>query len=201
MAFQRVTRGTGILENWLSKKRSDVANKIIRSNKNRRLLDIGCGSFPYFLSQAVFAEKFGIDKTITKDKSIQIAGGKAILKHFDIEKEQTIPFDDHFFDVITMLAVIEHLNTHQCADILAETRRILKPNGLLFITTPAVWSHGLLKAMSLINLVSREEILEHKVAYSHKSLQRILCAADFTPQSIRYGYFEFGLNLWISAVK
>lgn len=49
-----------------------------------------------------------------------------------------IPFDDATFDVCFSIEVIEHLNNPQ--NIINEIHRILKPNGMLFLSTPNVHS-------------------------------------------------------------
>ena len=44
-----VTRGTGLIEPWLSDHRARKANELIpRHLRDGRILDIGCGSYPYF---------------------------------------------------------------------------------------------------------------------------------------------------------
>ncbi|MBS3175939.1 class I SAM-dependent methyltransferase [Candidatus Woesearchaeota archaeon] len=45
-----------------------------------------------------------------------------------------IPFQNEQFDYVTMVAVIEHLKNPK--EVIDEINRILKPNGLLIITTP-----------------------------------------------------------------
>lgn len=45
-----------------------------------------------------------------------------------------IPFDDASFDVCFSIEVIEHLNNPQ--NIINEVHRILKPDGMLFLSTP-----------------------------------------------------------------
>lgn len=59
---QSVTRGKGILEPLPARLRADAANKLIpQSSRSGRILDIGCGSCPNFLSHTSFDEKFAID--------------------------------------------------------------------------------------------------------------------------------------------
>ena len=45
-----------------------------------------------------------------------------------------IPFDDASFDVCFSIEVIEHLNNPQ--NIINEASRVLKPGGMLFLSTP-----------------------------------------------------------------
>ncbi len=202
MSSQHVTRGNGTLEGWLAKRRCFVANKLIPTESRQgRLLDIGCGTFPYFLLHTDFFEKHGIDKTVDVEGIQRLSGKSIILKHYDVERETVIPFDNHYFDVITMLAVLEHLEPKQVIGTLIEARRMLKPGGLFIATTPATWSDGLLKIMAKMGLVSAEEILEHKATYTHQKLRHLLHSAQYVPDSIQCGYFELYLNLWITGRK
>jgi hypothetical protein len=58
-----VTRGRGLLEPFLARQRSKIANRLIGAqHRTGRILDIGCGSHPYFLSHTSFKEKFAIDQ-------------------------------------------------------------------------------------------------------------------------------------------
>lgn len=102
-----VTRGSGLLEGLLAKKRSAKANSLIKDfHRKGRILDIGCGSYPYFLMTVDFKEKYGVDPVLDMSK---IKNGKIILKKLDVT-EQKLPFADNNFDVITMLAVFEHID-------------------------------------------------------------------------------------------
>jgi SAM-dependent methyltransferase len=49
---------------------------------------------------------------------------------------QRLPYDDASFDVVLLVEVIEHLENHRMA--LGELARILKPNGVLVLTTPNI---------------------------------------------------------------
>ena len=174
MAKSNVTRGHGLLEGFLAKKRAQITNKLIpQQSRAGKILDIGCGTTPFFLMNTAFHEKHGIDKNVRlSDSNIQ-------LQKFDFETCDRIPFDDNSFDVITMLAVIEHIEPDEVSAILAEIRRILKPNGRFIFTTPAPWSDALLRLLARLNLVSSEEIDDHKAVYSHALTSDLLCAAGF----------------------
>ena len=100
------TRGYGLLETYLAKKRAKVANKLIPSDlRTGRILDIGCGSFPYFLMNTSFQEKYGIDPEVEPD----LVNNEINLLRSDIETNPRLDFEDNFFDVVSMLAVFDHL--------------------------------------------------------------------------------------------
>lgn len=175
-----------------------MANKLISGElRAGRLLDIGCGTYPFFLERTDFMEKTGLDK---------IAGPVAenpafSLVNFDIETGQPFPFKDGYFEVITMLAVIEHIKPEIVTRIIEECYRILKEKGLLIITTPASWTEGLLKVMATAGLVSIEEIAEHKDVYDPPKLRSIFHRGGFRKELVKTGYFEFYMNIWAVAIK
>jgi SAM-dependent methyltransferase len=195
-----VTRGSGLLEAWLAKKRSVRANRLIPAQlRSGRILDIGCGSHPYFLANTEFREKYSIDQ-IAMPPEIAARHG---IRHrtCNLNEDPRLPFDGCFFNAITLLAVVEHLNPDIAIQIFSEMHRMLCPGGVAVVTTPASWSDGLLHAMARIGLVSSEEIHEHAFAYSLPLLGACLGKAGFGIRKLKFGYFEGWLNLWASAEK
>ncbi len=78
-------------------------------------LDIGCGD-GYFLRRSPARERFGIDRLL----------GDEVTTRLD--------FPDESLDLVSMLAVIEHLKSPQ--DMVREIHRVLRPGGRLVLTTP-----------------------------------------------------------------
>jgi len=198
----KVTRGYGLLEGLLARKRAWMANSFIPPRMRQgRILDIGCGSFPHFLQHTEFAEKYGIDKSLSDMTIERFKEKNILLSNSDIENEGTIPFSDGYFNVVTMLAVIEHIETEKAIGILNEVCRILNKGGLFIITTPAEWTDGLLRSMAKMHLVSPDEISEHKATYTPQKIIAILEDAGFQKELIRTGYFELFMNIWAIARK
>lgn len=199
----KVTRGEGRLEGFLAKKRAGKANTLVPVMlKKGRALDIGCGFFPYFLTQTEFSEKYGLDRGIDEGLGKELQKSHEImLVDFDIEYCHKIPFGDGFFDVVTMLAVFEHFEPAKVPGIVTEIQRVLKPGGVFIMTTPARWTKGLLKLLARLDMVSREEIEEHKGAYTRKQVLATLEQGGFRRPSIRSGYFELFMNIWARAKK
>jgi SAM-dependent methyltransferase len=190
-----VTRGYGLLEPLLAQLRARQANKLIKSSlRQGRILDIGCGSDPYFLAHTSFKEKFAVEQFPIADPNQDIA-----FFTLNLNEDPYLPFDDGFFSVVTMLAVVEHLNPTMMVDLFKECRRVLSPNGMVVLTTPSAWSDRLLRIMARLRLVSKEEIDDHVYAYSLPLIGWYFGAAGFEMEKIRFGYFEFGLNMWAVA--
>jgi len=100
-------------------------------------------------------------------------------------------------DVITALAVIEHLEDPE--KVLSKLYNILKPGGKIIITTPSPLNWAILEILSTLRLQSRREIEEHEHYYFKKSLIKLLTKAGF--KNINHEYFEFWLNNLVTATK
>jgi SAM-dependent methyltransferase len=196
---QRFTRGRGLLEPLLAKYRAQQANKLIPAElRAGSILDVGCGSYPYFLSHTVFEQKYAVDQIPPNELGKRLNIQWHIL---DLNSTPKLPFEDLFFNAVTLLAVVEHLNPNSMAALFTETYRVLKPGGVVVMTTPAAWSDGLLRFMARIGLVSAEEIHEHVFAYTLPLLGWYFGKAGFEMTKVDFGYFEFMLNMWAVAKK
>ncbi len=100
------------------------------SVKGGRLLDFGCGSKPYkFL--------FKVDKYIGIDYENE--GHPHDEEQIDVFYDGgKLPFKDAEFDYVLCTEVFEHL--FDLDDKLVEFNRVLKDNGLMFVTCPFVWN-------------------------------------------------------------
>ncbi len=158
MARSNVTRGYGLLEEFLSKKRAKMVNTLIPyTRRSGRILDIGCGNYPLFIMTTLFSEKYGLDKVVQHNDYKYFAKDKITINNYDIETEDIIPFKEGFFDVVTMLAVIEHIEPNRMAKLLKEIYRILIPGGMYILTTPAAWTDNLLRLMAKLRIVSSNQ--------------------------------------------
>lgn len=190
-----VTRGSGLLEGFLARKRASKANSLLKRVEKERILDIGCGSYPYFLITSNFKYRFGMDPSL---ESLSLEN--IDLRRIDATKIK-LPFEDNYFDAVTMLAVFEHINSVKLDFVLKEIKRVLKKDGLLVITTPAPWSDKLLHFMAKIKLISSEEIHEHKHNHPKAKIIDIIKVSGFDGNKIESGFFELKMNMWFTAKK
>ena len=184
----------------MSKQRGKQANLLVPKHlREGRVLDIGCGTHPYFLAHTMFREKHSLDQ-IAMPPETAVEYGITHCTH-DLDRDPRLPFADGHFSVITLLAVIEHVESQIAVRILREAHRALMPGGCLIVTTPAAWADGLLGLLARIRVVSPEEIHEHAFAYTLPMLGCGLGQAGFELGKLRCGYFELWMNLWAMAEK
>ncbi|MGH2536250.1 MAG: class I SAM-dependent methyltransferase [Candidatus Promineifilaceae bacterium] len=189
------TRGRGLLEGHLARLRAGRANRLIPDRlRAGRILDIGCGSYPYFLAHTSFRHKVALERS-----QPAVAVPDIQWHSLDLNDCPGLPFEAADFSVVTMLAVAEHLNPDALISLLAEIHRVLEPGGMAILTTPAAWSDTLLRWMARLCLVSAEEIQEHTFSYTLPLLGWCFGRAGFALRQVRFGYFELFLNLWATA--
>ncbi len=111
--------------------------KLFKKKGIKKVLDLGCGSGRHtvYLAKNGF-DVYGIDIApvgikLTKDwlKQEKL---RADLKFGSIY--QKLPYEDNFFDALIAIQVINHGKIENIRKLIKEMERILKPNGLIFIT-------------------------------------------------------------------
>lgn len=202
MSNRSVTRGYGLLEGFLARIRAVKAGSLIPAGlEKKRILDIGCGSYPLFLIESDFSEKYGLDQVVGDEYSRSFKEQGITLSGWDIEEDDRLPFENGFFSVVSMLAVFEHINASKLPGLLSEIYRVLCPGGVFIMTTPAVWSENIIKALSKVHLISPDEADEHNALMRRSQIMSMLEDAGFDKNNLRSGYFEMFMNMWATAVK
>jgi len=194
-----VTRGYGVLEEFLASLRAKKADSLIPEHlRSGKIVDIGCGTTPYFLANTTFSKKIGIDTVRTEDF---LTSDGITLKSQDFFNIPELELESASVSVVAMLAVFEHIEAKPLEILLRETHRILIPGGHMILTVPAGWTDPILKFLAQIRLLSATEVFDHKDTYSKNDVVKHLVQAGFPLQGIEAGYFELGMNIWCAARK
>lgn len=158
------------------------------------VLDIGCGTKATFLRHISprIRQGIGVDFKVDPFESGNITVSPL---HFSGQ----LPFSDATFDVVTMLAVLEHIE-HESA-MVTEVYRVLVPGGKLILTVPSVWAQPILEFLAYrLKIVSEDEIRDHKRYYNRQKLYQILIKkggfSDFNHQ-----YFQLRMNNFCTVNK
>ena len=175
--------------------RKILYKKFLKSKKGRRLLngkkrvlDIGCGEgfFLSLLSRVGMKEIYGVDKS---ENAIQFLRRRYGFNAFAGELHDA-NYQDDFFDLITLWDVLEHIPNPRFT--LAEIRRILKKEGVLFIRVPNA-RYLLFKYFICGRILKKEKCFIPKVHYynfSPKNLTKILKEEGFKHIDMRPGMPE-----------
>lgn len=145
----------------------------------QRVLDVGCGE-GHFTAALLRTGRDPIGVEVAEEP---LRRGRARWSGLDlrlIPAEARWPLDDASFDVIWAGEVIEHV-----ADTfawLSETRRVLRPNGTLLLSTPA---HELLRRLALSLSVRAfsshfDPRADHLRFFTARSLRGLLAEVGFS---------------------
>jgi SAM-dependent methyltransferase len=190
---QEKKHSTGLMERLLARKRSHIADALIpQALRAGSILDVGCGLPPLFLRTVRFAHKSGVDIKVNH----AAATGGIIVKKINLDRDNALPFADNFFEVVTMLAVLEHLQPDKIPHLFKEIKRVLKPGGRCIVTTPCPWAAKLITLMSKFELVDPEKVRGHRGKYNKQGIFSYYEQAGFDRERMRFGYFELFMNSW-----
>lgn len=138
------------------------------------VLDLGCHNGQHSIEAALKSKRMvavDYDK-----KQLEIARQSALerevenIRFLKLNLERKLPFKNRYFDKILFLDVLEHL--YKRDQILDELRRILKTQGVIFISIPhknTAWK----KIQRLAGLNSYADP-DHKIEYSFKGIKKVL---------------------------
>ena len=130
--------------------------ELFRSRGVRRVLDLGCGSGRHlvYLAEQGF-DTFGID---IADKAIELATNwlenKGLTVNLSIGSIfEKLPYGDKFFDAIISVRVMNHGTIGDIHSAIGEMRRVLRPEGLIFIEVHKERKARLSKKQSLRSII------------------------------------------------
>ena len=131
-------RGVRIIAN----EKADIADYLARllldqMRSAKCVLDVGCGE-GYLISafKNLGLQVKGVDISLEMLRVAEKKVGYGNVSVCDIAKDK-LPFRNKTFDIVTATEVVEHLTGD--AIFFKEVFRVLKPEGLFFMTTP---NHG-----------------------------------------------------------
>lgn len=186
-----------LVENVLDYFRSQRARNVAKylPDRNAYILDIGCGNgrFLNYLYHFGYTHLYG---TELSGKSLQRSQQYNYLKIFEGSIE-TINFENNFFDAICIFHVLEH--TQNPIFTLNKIKKILKPEGYLFISFPNIsskqaqkfkgyWLH--LDPPRHLNFISPDDFISFmsNIGFS------LVKEKYFSPEQNPFGYIQSNLN-------
>ena len=141
------------------------------SNHEQLVLDLGCGTG--HLVEILTRQGYRVLGLDIRLEGLQ-ATRRLIPRSWLVQGQAThLPFADKSFEVVLLVDVLEHLED---VAALREVRRVMKPDGLLILTVPAVpflWSY-------------RDEIAGHLRRYTRRQLREVLEEARLKVEQVSY---------------
>jgi len=149
-----------------------------------RVLDIGCADGRLLQEVPDIGEYVGIDPHIALSHSE--GRGHFVRGCFP----EDLP-DQRPFDVITMLAVLEHIPSAVQPEMAHHCARLLRPEGYLLITVPSPVVDHLLAALKMLRLIDGMSLEQH-YGFQVDQTDGLFSAQGLT--LVRRQRFQFGLN-------
>ncbi len=174
------------------KKRVETMDLLSKRKPNGKLLDVGCSSGGFMFSarkRGFSCEGVEINK---RTADIATANGFEVFQGF----LENAPFNKESFDVINLGDIIEHVNDPRF--LLKTCAGLLKPNGIIVISTPNVdcfWSKATLWLYRVFNIPWASATPPHHLfQFNFENLNRLLAEQGFEnthqifsrPRSLKY---------------
>lgn len=197
--------------------RANYLSKFIRKDIPK-ILDIGCWSGQFHRALDMKHQYFGVD--IDEDV-VKFASKKFKNTEFKTGSASSIPYNNNFFDVVVFSEVIEHIPANTETKALKEINRVMKKNGILFLSTPldtwvskmldpAYWliGHRHYKISKLVKMLNKTgfKIVETKKAgvawHSFAHLIELFCKHSKIPLPKRLvGYLQYKSENYLKSGK
>jgi 2-polyprenyl-3-methyl-5-hydroxy-6-metoxy-1,4-benzoquinol methylase len=150
-----------------------------------RILDIGSADGALFRELGNAGEgSMGIDPTL--GTTIQVGSVPLVAGTFPKDMPTAKPFD-----VITMLAVLEHFPASQYDELIDGCLRFLRPGGLLIITVPSPWTDHILTVLKFLKVIDGMSLEEH---HGYRVEQTTVLFSSNAFRLLRWQRFQLGLN-------
>jgi len=123
----------------------------------KKVLDCGCGtgySLPIVAANFPTGHYVGIDM---EKGAIDYARQRYKNLHFAVMNGRCLAFSPSCFDVVLSFEVLEHLSKKQQEEYVREMHRVLKPDGMIILSTPnkEVFSLGYENSLNLYHIAER----------------------------------------------
>lgn len=175
----------GIQSKWHHLKFAAVRERI---GAGARHLDIACGPGTFIGTIGGTVDSTGVDVAAPQIAHARAAYGSD-RKIFDIVRPGEFPYGDGAFDVATCIELLEHLTPAEGRDLLVEAKRVIRPGGVLLLTTPdygGAWPI-LEWILNRAGGISYED--QHITHYTRSSLKLFLEQAGF--EDVKVGRYQF----------
>lgn len=141
--YDRVLRDGHLVQRAWHRYKFDRVRGMLEVPDGSRLLDVGCGPGTFLggFATGVRIDMTGIDVAGEQIEYARETYGTPSRRFLAVSPDRPWPFSDGVFDAATLIEVVEHLDRPAIRRIAGECARVLRPGGLLVMTTPNYASH------------------------------------------------------------
>ncbi len=121
---------------------SRVYPEFFKLPSGARVLNVGCGNAPQAVAyRGHYTTMVGVDIQLKRLKTaLQTCEKSDISSFYPVQSNvERLPFKDAAFDAALAIDILEHVQ--QPRSLISELARVLKPDGRLLITYPAMHDH------------------------------------------------------------
>lgn len=162
---------------WFAGRRRiffDLLNKSLtkkgRDLNGLEILEIGCGAGGMLEPLRQYGRVTGLDYSADSMRYCRSRGFTRVVTGLGSE----LPFPDESFDLVALFDVIEHIPDDR--QVLAEVKRVLKPDGVVFISVPA---YQFLYSQN-------DRVVHHLRRYTASGLRGVIGAAGLQAEKVTY---------------
>lgn len=151
-----------------------------------KVLDYGCG--PGFLTELLVDAGLETSAADYSRKSVEHIErkmtGRRNWRGAKLIDNMLAPFPDNSFDLITCIETIEHVPDDGLAPLICELKRVLRPGGVLLITTP--FEEDLKANLNYCPFCDTEfHRWQHLQSFSNHDIEQLILASGMAPMFVR----------------
>jgi ubiquinone/menaquinone biosynthesis C-methylase UbiE len=189
--YKAISSGGKFRRFWHLYKTSFIG-RVCPLDKEWTILDMGCGSGNILIETSKKVNKaYGADisRSALEFISKRISSEKIHNVELILSDGNSLPLKDSMFDLVISTDVIEHFE--KPGKIIRECYRLLRPGGLLFLTTPNYSSFWpVMETLSdMLSLTPKMAGEQHLSKFNRKSLSRFLQHEHF--KTVKEGSIYF----------
>lgn len=148
----------------------DLLEGELGDRSDREILEVGCGPGGMLSPLAKYGTVHAADIDHGSMEYCHSRGFQRAVTCSGLD----LPFADASFDVVCLFDAIEHIPDDQ--KVLEEVRRILKPDGLVFLSVPA---YQFLYSQN-------DRLVHHQRRYTKSRMRKLLTTAGLSPTKLTY---------------
>lgn len=205
--MKEIIRPDDPYQNVHARRTARTISTLLDQKPKGKLLELGTSTIVPLVLDSVAPElevhvtDFDLSKPASGKLTLSMGERSRRVPVYRVDLEtQPLPVPDETFDYVLCCEVIEHMELDPMF-MIAEINRVLKPGGMLILTTPnitsswAVWK--ILRGFDpyfYMQYRNSPKLYRHNYEYSPYSLSRVLRAGGFTGSLWTEDSFEHGTS-------